>query len=279
MKIFVGLVTPNAALRGYFGIRKEGIVPQGTLSTEFYRRKNPAITTNSYEPQGLPSIDGFEQFLLARIPNFDACILLIDREWEYLTTNIRNAALTAVFDGPANTSNPQNFFHGMIGNLFKAYMRLATYFDDFQTYQLLCLPIRNFFANELSEMVSLCHDGCVGSTFHNILQDKVAILNRRRRPRRRSETKMNYIVDDKERFFVLGKEMHAQFATGHPHEASCIINALFRFGNRVDERRHYNVSETEGDKTSISGQFFNCHGLSQRVSKTTHLNMFCNDFF
>jgi hypothetical protein len=43
--------------------------------------------------------------------------------------------------------------------------------------------------------------------------------------------------------------------------------------------RHYNVSETEGDRTTIEGEFLDCHNNAHSVSGRTHLNMFSNDYF
>lgn len=39
------------------------------------------------------------------------------------------------------------------------------------------------------------------------------------------------------------------------------------------------VSETEGDETSIKGEFADCHDMRRFVETTTHLNMFSNDYF
>ena len=52
-----------------------------------------------------------------------------------------------------------------------------------------------------------------------------------------------------------------------------------RFGRVLDADRHYNVSETEGDRTTIAGDFPDCHDSIHTVPSTTHLNMFANDYF
>ncbi len=87
------------------------------------------------------------------------------------------------------------------------------------------------------------------------------------------------MVDDRARFFKFGPEQHARFATGDPHRPFCAFNADFRFGNRIDSTRHYNVSESKGDRTTIEGEFDDCHDARVTVPRTTHLNMFSNDYF
>lgn len=57
------------------------------------------------------------------------------------------------------------------------------------------------------------------------------------------------------------------------------MSGLFRFGRRIDAQRHYNVSETEGDDTHVTGDVANCHGVIRKAPTDTHLNMFCNDFY
>ena len=54
---------------------------------------------------------------------------------------------------------------------------------------------------------------------------------------------------------------------------------LLSFGCRIDDKRHYNVSEGDGDKTRISGEFMDCHDDKHVVTGVTHINMFSNDFF
>jgi hypothetical protein len=88
-----------------------------------------------------------------------------------------------------------------------------------------------------------------------------------------------YTIDDQFRFFVYGKETHARFGTGEPHKPYCELAGHFRFGQRIDALRHYNVSETEGDRTTIGGNFLDCHNTSHDVSRRTHLNIFSNDYF
>lgn len=60
----------------------------------------------------------------------------------------------------------------------------------------------------------------------------------------------------------------------------CAIASLFRFGARIDDRRHYNVSQGEGNNTFIRGEYHNCHGETKVYNREPgHLNMFSNDHY
>ena len=87
-------------------------------------------------------------------------------------------------------------------------------------------------------------------------------------------------MDDRQRFFKYGHERHSRLATGENHQPYCELTGNLRFGWKIDSERHYNVSETEKDETSIEGTFADCHSSSHDVKdRPTHLNMFSNDFF
>jgi hypothetical protein len=181
-------------------------------------------------------------------------------------------------DDIANESS-MNFFHRIIGKLLRVFGSLVSKFKNGDDRQLLSLPLRNFHAPELAEIARLCRDKCFDPNFNNDLDRQLSVLRMRRRPRRRSSFNIMYTVDDRSRFFVYGKETHARLGTGEPHKPYCELAGSFRFGQRIDALRHYNVSETEGDRTTIEGGFLDCHNTSHSVKGRTHLNMFSNDYF
>ena len=278
MKLYVGLITPNLTLRDYFGRRKDAVAPRDAITNGYYKGKKVIVASGAYVPEKNPSKEGLEAFLLAEAANCDACLLLIDEVWMHLASDIRNALLCVAFRSDGLKGNPQNHCQKLVAALLRTFGRIASRFSDALDCQLLCLPLRNFQANELSELAALCQDGCLEADFNNRFQELLACLRGRRRPRRRSTYRAVYIVDKAQRFFRYGHEMHARFETGGEHKRSCHVNGIFRFGNRIADNRHYNVSEGEGDETSISGTFIDCHN-TRRPGKGTHLNMFPNDFF
>ena len=167
----------------------------------------------------------------------------------------------------------------IISKILRAFRAVLAKFESSDDSQLLSLPLRNFHAAELTEIARLCRDECHEGDFVERLQAQLSRLRSRRRPRKQSSFNTKYVVDDQARFFVYGNEKHARFGTGEPHRPSCALTGYFRFGTRIDSARHYNVSETEGDRTRIEGEFDDCHDAKRVVPATTHLNMFSNDFF
>lgn len=279
MKIFVGLLSPDQRLRQHFGSGLDRVIAPEAIARGHTDGQKPLISLGAYSPDDKPSPDTCERFLLGRTKETTGCLLLIDREWEFLAQNIRGAVLSLVFERGTVGNSPTNFFHKVTSRLLRAFRVVQANFARTDDAQGLSLPRRNFHAAELTEMVRLCQEACHEGDFHNRIQEQLSQLRRRRRPRRQSAFKKKYWVDDRRRFFEFGLEQHARLATGEPHRPSCALNAYFRFGNRIDSTRHYNVSETEGDRTSIEGEFENCHDIRVSVPAATHLNMFSNDFF
>lgn len=276
MRIFIGLVTPDGTLRNFFGAGKDRVLPRDGHG--YLAARKPSIVVGSYVPQR-PSAGDLEKFLLIKAKEADGCLLLIDKEWQHLTSNVRNATFSAIFDRSAGLPNYQNFFRSIIAKLLRAFGALASRFRNGDDMQLLALPLRNFQAPELAEIARFCREDNLQPSFNDSLQGHLSVLGNRCRPRRRSSYKTIYIVDDMQRFFSYGHEIHAQFETGNPHRPHCALAGHFRFGNRIPANRHYNVSETEKDETSIDGKFFDCHDACHVVGGRTHLNMFSNDFF
>lgn len=278
MKIFIGLVTADTAMSNYFSTKKDGVVPKDSLRRGFFMDRTPAVSVASYQPKGPPSKESVEKFLFSRIKDFDACIVLVDAGWENFIANLKTSIFTHVFT-PAQVANYQNFFHQLIAQSLRSLGQLLVKFENANDVELLSLPLRNFKAGELIELTRLFQTDHPRPDFINLIDRQLSELRKRVRPRRRSEFKTTYAVDDMNRFFSYGKERHSRFATGDDHEPHCEIAGHFRFGRRIDSGRHYNVSETEGDKTHIRGLFFDCHGEQHDVKDKTHLNMFANDYF
>jgi hypothetical protein len=216
---------------------------------------------------------------LDRLDDAEACVVLIDEEWISIGRNIRDAAFIVTFDRQLAQDNPRNFFYRLIAKILRAFGQVLAKFENSDDAKLLTLPLRNFQAEELQEVARLCRNNYDTPTFSSDIDAQLAKLRKRVRPRKKSQYKRQYAVDDRHRFFDYGQERHAFFATGGNHRCSCEVSGKLRFGRRIDERRHYNVSQTEGDETVISGNFPDCHDHVHYVAKRTHLNMFANDYF
>jgi hypothetical protein len=279
MKLFICVVTPDERLRRYFGRGKDGIIPAEVFQRGPLANQQVRSTVAAWTPQAPFSSADLERFLLSRARNHDACILVVDDVWQHYVQDITAAAFIATFEAEAAGDNPHNFFFGLFARMLRNFAQLLTKFRRGDDIKLLTLPLRNFRANELNEIVRLCREEPLAGSFSNDVEQQLADLRARVRPRRKSSYKATYAVDDSKRFFIYGLETHAHFATSAPHLPYCEMAALFRFGVRLDERRHYNVSETEGDRTTVGGNFLDCHDQVHTVTGKTHLNMFANDYF
>jgi hypothetical protein len=225
---------------------------------------------------------GFDKFLLRMSIGVGAVILLVENQHSHLMGGVANAVFATTFEiQDERVNNFKNFFGSYFSQLFRHFFAIKTLMGDTEKEQGMMLPLRNFAAPELVEMARLVRDESRSPTFVFDLEARLADIIKRRLPRKRSNHKTKYFIDDKGMHFVYGNEKHARYDTGTPHVAACNINGLFRFGKSIDSSRHYNVSLGDGDDTNISGDFPDCHGGTKTVAKSlnlTHLNMFTNDF-
>lgn len=206
-------------------------------------------------------------------------MLVVDSSLVAMVGPVMNSFFTAIVEIPDNISNCQNFLGQRLSRPLKNFSFLMTEMQAADTEQAAILPIRNFEGNDLRELVRICAKDTGSSGFPQAVTAQLTLLKRRKRPRHRSAYRHTYIVDDAQKHFQYGLEQHSRLGSGPPHNTACVINGNFRFGKRIPSERHFNVSYGDGDTTTISGNFPNCHDEMCHVKATTHLNMFSNDFF
>ncbi|MBN8815292.1 MAG: hypothetical protein J0J06_07590 [Sphingomonas sp.] len=273
------MISPDRDLSSFFGRLKDNVAPKEVLNRGYYASHRVSLAASSYIPHDGPSIEGLENFLIEETLDAEKCILLIDLRWQHLTENVTNIMFPVPIDFGLLGGSPLNFFHKSIATGLRAFSHLAWKFEQASDVKLLSLPFRNFAGNDLSELKRLCSAETLRPDFNNLVDKQLLSLRKRVRPRRQSSYGTRYAVDDDKKFFVYGNERHAKPETGGHHKPYCYLAARFRFGFRIEADRHYNVSETEADRTSISGQFWNCHGVSNDEKRDTHLNMFASDMY
>jgi hypothetical protein len=279
MRLSVFLITRNEALRDYFALKKNAIVPGDALKRGYYKDFRPVVSLFNLLVNSQTSAADVEEYLVSRTVDDAASIVLVDAASVHLLTNVRNAFLVAVLRDPGHNPNYQNYFHPQIAQALRGLSQVLSRFSSFDNFKLMALPLRNFRADDLDELARLHREEWSNSTFGELIDAQLANLRRRVRPRRRSEFKNVYAVDNNGRFFNYGFEKHARQATGGNHRHSCELSAKFRFGVKIESEKHYNVSETEGDDTTIEGSFHDCHGELHIEKRKSHLNMFASDFF
>lgn len=272
MKLFAGLVSHDENLCEYFTNLKSKAFPSDAFDRSVYKNVHVEVST-----LGIPSSFGDDEIarsLLSASRHSDYFLLLIERSCAGMVVGVKSAPLVSQFDITVGSS-PRNLINSLTGRSLRSLAVIIACKDE----ELMRLPLRNFVASDLRRLADWCHQHAVVQDFAENFERLMKKVRGRVRPRRHSLYPARYAVDDDEKLFVYGKERHARPDTGAPHNACCEIQATFRFGRRVDRERHFNVSTGERDVTSIKGRFPNCHDEDQLVLKTTHINMFCSDFF
>lgn len=278
MKIYVGLISSTAGLIEEFNHAKEALIPKSIKDKLAKLCSFKFDAFNPYQSKGQFNID---KHILESSRGYDYAACLIEQNHIGLCENLRVAILNATFDPNEESSgNPRNFLSTRLNKLFKSAIFTIEKMKITETEQAMRLPRRNFNAQELTDLCQVYRDSVLTGNFHNDAKALIAAIEKKRRPRRRSDYPTKYFIDDKDKHFVFGKEIHAILPTGEPHQAHCELNGNFRFGRRISIDHHFNVSQGEGDDTYVSGEFENCHDeLITPEKGKTHLNMFTNDHF
>ena len=280
MIVLVCFISSKININKIIESRRDWLIPK-----DLFKKKNGPdypvhFKVSVFNPQR--EMIGFDKFLLQKVKRVDAVILLVEHQHSHLVGSVANAVFAATFEaGHGRIDNFKNFFGSYFSPLFRHFFTIKTLMGDAEKEQAMMLPIRNFDAPELREMARLVREESRSNTFIVDFEAQLARILKRRRPRKKSNCKTKYFIDDKGMHFVYGNEKHARYDTGAPHVAACEINGLFRFGKGIDTSRHYNASFGDGDDTSISGVFPDCHGSTKTIPETpnqTHVNMFANDF-
>ena len=277
MKFFLGLISSNQGLCGEFVRRRQSLFPKASLPKYF--QNDWHIDVAVFTP-GV-SLGTPESFLCAAAKKADVqgLLVLVQSDLRSTIADIESALFATVIPVPDVVDNPQNYLGAHLSRMFKNFANIAIERHNAEVDQMCLLPLRNFDAPELSELARLYREDTSLGTFTQNCLGELAQIKERKQPRRDTSSKKKYFIDDSEKHFIYGFENHSQLATGNPHKPSCEITGNFRFGLRTNARRHFNVSEGRGDITTIEGRFHDCHGAIHSVATTTHLNMFCNDYF
>ncbi|HHB7052115.1 TPA: hypothetical protein ACN7KQ_003137 [Klebsiella pneumoniae] len=278
MKIYVGLISLDPSLIKEFNAVKEALIPK-PIREKLPKKCN--FKFDAFNPTVSKGALTIDSHILKETDGFDYATCLIDERLDTYCQNIRHAILCAsVIPDEVKDGNLRNFFSNRLTKLFKSAIFTIEKMSTSEIEQAMCLPIRNFKAQDLSELCRLYREDVIEAHFHNTARQQITAISRRRQPRRKSNYSTKYFIDDDSKHFIFGKEEHSKLGTGDPHLAHCVVNGNFRFGKKIVTDHHYNVSKGDGDKTSISGNFPNCHDEIITVNKgKTHLNMFSNDHF
>lgn len=274
MRLFIGVITDNADLRRFVGRSKDALVPE-----DFRTGPNAfvgSVAAAAWDPRSGSSSD-LAEFVLDQVQSADGVILLVSQPRISLIDTFAKASHVVRFADKDVGKSVQNFVQMRVAAGLRNFRRLAAMINRGDDGKLLQLPIRNFIAPELREIARLVVEQGADRELAGAVEAQMVRLRKRVRPRKRSDHKITYAVDDDAKLFRYGHERHGSFARGGQHNAACELQGDFRFGHRIDCERHYNVSTGEGDNTSIAGDFLNCHDEVETFASQSHLNMFAND--
>lgn len=274
MKVFIGLVSDNSDVRRFVGRSKDSLVPDD------FRKGAVAlvheVVAAAWDPSS-GSANDLDEFLADHVVDADGALLLISAPNVHLIERSASALQTVLLPDQKVGRSLQNFIQAHVAAGLRNFRRIGSMMRRADDGRLLQLPLRNFIAPELRAIATVAMKRGGDRDLAALIEEQMVGLRRRVRPRKRSDFKHTYAVDDDKKFFRYGYERHGSFATGGSHEPLCELRGHFRFGHRVDCERHYNVSTGEGDTTTIQGDFPNCHDETETISTRSHLNMFTND--
>lgn len=276
MKLNIILISTDDVLVSKFGTEKDALIPKAVLGKGAYKNISPSFDMIAYRPNFGESL---ATFLSRKVDDtsIDNILFLVDESYLHLLDGFNQSFFFYPFsmDDLGNRSHG-NFIAQSMAKLLRAFSIVHNHMNDATGISLMGLPVRNFKSKELAEIAEICNQWYKINDFSSKLQTSLSHLKKRRRPAPRTGKKApKFIIDDNENLFELGKEKHAQIETGAPHVFFCYASGHFRFGKRIDARKHYNVSKATG---RISGDFSDCHGEECVVKPTTHINMFSNDY-
>lgn len=276
MKLNIILISTDDVLISEFGTKKRSLIPKDVLKKGAYKNINPSFDMIVYRPNSDESLDSY---LMNKVndDSIENILFLVDKSHLHLLEGFDQSFFYYPFSMDSNVNKSHgNLMSQSMAKLLKAFSIVHNHMNDATGISLMGLPIKNFKSNELAEIVEICNKWYMINDFSSKLQNSLSLLKTRRKPRPRTGRKApKFIIDDKDNLYELGKEEHAQIETGKPHVFFCYAAGHFRFGKRIDARKHYNVSKADG---MISGEFLDCHGEECLVKPKTHINMFSNDY-
>ncbi|MFB4391033.1 MULTISPECIES: hypothetical protein [unclassified Pseudomonas] len=272
MKIFVALATPNSFLRAEFLKLRNTISMPGALAE--------AGATLFLGAPDVAKEATLEAYLHAKSKMHDAILVIGDTRCLDKLIFTETALFIHWMEIEGRVEKPENFLQHHAGDLLAKFSAFSNEARG-ENYLLTLLPARNFEADEWRGLIRKVFKDTHKNTFLDDAKQLMQTMRRlRKKPRRKCNDGKMYFIDERDKHFIYGKEHHSLPETGHPHTLTCCLNYRFRFGRKVaDAQRHFNVNRGPGSNPSVKGVFVDCHHRERNITKTSHLNMFMNDYF
>lgn len=274
MQVLVLVVTRNRELSRLVGVRKTSLLSDLVLT----RAKSLGVTISiSSMVWDDATTDEVTRFFLERADDVIGAVVILEDELREILPSLAPILFVSTFNVRSHRPNLVNTLEEAYNCTLRAYLPFLERFRKGHLQKLITLPKSNFAASELSELFALFRGGRLAPSLIAVLDKLLGALKERQTPKTNSKYHNTYYLDEEGKYFQLGHERHAQAETAcPPHSRLCVAAARYRFGNRIDQGRHYNVNL---EKDYISGVFNYCHGNPIMIAPKTHLNIFPNDYF
>lgn len=281
--ILLFFLTKSVQLNTYVNSGKK-IYPEDYLK----KKMETAVSSSHQCKNSQEAVNALEKGLEPFLDNIDGFIVFCDNDF-YDEISLRlgcSAIVSNLSDYSAHLDGSVKTKQYLEDKIFPA---LRIFFWMKQSFnngfgEMLRLPVRNFndsdFKKTCMKIKKILSAKDTSVEMEELSKIFSMLKNKIRKPKKRPHSSQKFFVDEKFFFFEFGKEVHAQHEVDDKkgHDFFCDVSARFRFGIKIDKRKHFNVCKGDKVNSSIEGIFENCHGLDTTIKKKTHINMFSNDF-
>ncbi|MCZ7468599.1 hypothetical protein M0412_12990 [Agrobacterium sp. O3.4] len=204
-------------------------------------------------------------------------VILLDDTFSDIVVELGRIFFVVKFDRNLGGMSVHNYFNRCLPPISKTFAYFASEFDNEKRRKMFLLPLRNFDADELQDLLKVFLQGVPMKGLPLSINQFYGKMRNRQKPKTiKTNDQSSYYVDDNDHFYSYGPEHHALPETKNPpHGDACAYTSRLRFGKRYDHGKHYNVSNEAG---KIAGNFDDCHGTATPIKERKHINMFPNDY-
>jgi len=275
MRVRISILTPEKSLTDYFGLGKVTRIPKGAVVTGYLAKIGAEIVVTTYLCTPEKTLDEFLEHIDEISSDADALIILYDHRYGYMIRDFRKSVFAASFLDTERVNNFSNYFGSVTARTLRNFAFFASRFFDGKYQKPLLLPLKNFHAETMVEIMEILGEDAPND-FQERLDLAISSLRKRQTPKKTDDYNTVYYLDDRDRYFHYGHELHSLPETASPHSFGCYMTSKFRFGGRYNEQRHFNVSLAK-KRQKVAGIFQFCHDGEDHEEGNPHLNMFPND--
>lgn len=281
--ILLIFITKSDKLNNYINSGKI-IHPEGYVK----KRTETAISVSNLCRSNKDVMNAVTKEITPYIKNVDGFIIFCDNSYydevkESLGHSILLSKLGDYSEHLDGSVKTKQFLEDNITQALRVFFWMRETFNN-GLGELLRLPVRNFndddFKKTCVRVSSILSKDDIYKEMDDVAKTLSMLKVKTRKPKTRPHTSKKFYVDEKKFFFEYGKEDHSRHETDpvKGHNIRCDMSARFRFGVKIDEIKHFNVCHRDKENSSIEGIFEGCHGNDTTIKKTTHVNMFSNDY-